>query len=202
MSDEIRCYFAYRSPYSRMGLHLLARNGIACRLIPFTGPPEGTAFSDPTQNKPKLLYFMQDVPRMTARMGLPINSPKPFDVDFDLANRAFVAADQAGYGMAFALAVSDARWGAGLNVSDPDILAECAGSIGWSGFDPDRLATPEIDAVLAEHRSLVKKDQVFGVPFAVWGKQKYWGHDRFELLLEDMANPPGAPIPPEQPASP
>ena len=38
---------------------------------------------------------------------------------------------------------------------------------------------------LIRHRKLIEEDGVFGVPFAVMGAQKYWGHDRFELLVED-----------------
>jgi hypothetical protein len=37
---ELRCYFGFRSPYSRLGLHKLARAGFDGRLIAFTGPPE------------------------------------------------------------------------------------------------------------------------------------------------------------------
>jgi len=196
MTEDVRVYFAFRSPYSRLGLHMLARAGlkgaelekagITGQLIPFTGPPDGTDFLDPTSSRPKLLYYMLDVLRMTARMGLPLGQPKPFEVDFTPANRAFVAADRAGRGMAFALAVSDARWGESQDISDPAILAACADAADWDGFDAVA-EDSSLDAILVEHRALIKRDQVFGVPFVVRGKQKYWGHDRMALFLEDLA---------------
>jgi 2-hydroxychromene-2-carboxylate isomerase len=183
-----RCYFAFRSPYSRLGLHKLAASGVDAELIPFTGPPEDAPFADPTANKYKLAYYQQDVLRMTWRMSLPIALPDPFDVDFTPANRAFIAADQAGCGLAFALAISDARWGAGRNVSDPAVIADAAKAAGWDGYDAEAVASdPAITAQLAANRDRIAQDGVFGVPFLVDGRDKYWGQDRFDIWLEERA---------------
>jgi 2-hydroxychromene-2-carboxylate isomerase len=110
---DIRVYHSFRSPYSRLGLHIVARAKLDVDLIPFSGPPEGSAFSDPVANAPKIAYYQFDVPRMTMRMGLPIRRPDPFDVDLVPSYKAAVAADLDGRGMDYALAVSDARWGEG-----------------------------------------------------------------------------------------
>ena len=55
---DIRVYFSFRSPYSRLGLHLIDRAGLDVELIPFTGPPDGAPFVDPSANpaKTKLLH--------------------------------------------------------------------------------------------------------------------------------------------------
>lgn len=186
--DTPRCYFAFRSPYSRLGLHKLAKAGFKGRLIPFTGPPDGASFADPTANKYKLAYYRQDVLRMTWRMSLPIALPDPFDVDFTLADRAFAAADQAGFGLAFAVAASDKRWGEGKNISDPAVIAEAAQAAGWRGCDLDAVASDaSITAALDANRDLIAKDGVFGVPFLVDGRDKYWGQDRFDIWLEERA---------------
>lgn len=186
--ERPRCYFGFRSPYSRLGLHKLANSGVEAELIPFTGPPEDAPFADPTANKYKLAYYQQDVVRMTARMRLPIALPDPFDVDFTPANRAFIAADRAGHGLAFALAISDKRWGEGGNVSDPSIIAEAAKAAGWAGYGPDAVASdPTITAQLAADRQCIAEDGVFGVPFLVDGQNKYWGQDRFDIWLEARA---------------
>ncbi len=183
----IRVYHSFRSPYSRLGLHILAREGVDAELIPFTGPPEGVAFNDPTANPLKLAYYMQDAPRMTMRMGLPINPPQPFDVDLTASYKAAVAAVRDGKGLAFALEVSDARWGKGRDISDLSVLEGCAEKAGW---DKNAVELAQDDqSVAAEmkcHRDLIAEDGVFGVPFAVMGPKKYWGHDRFGLLVEDM----------------
>lgn len=185
---DIRVYHAFRSPYSRLGLHIIERAGLDVELIPFTGPPDGVAFSDPVANKPKLAYYSIDAPRMTMRMGLPISRPSPFDVDFTAANKALTAAAQDMKALPFALAVSDARWGEGKNVSDIDLLAACADEVSWRADAVFAAQTdPEIDAAMDEHRQMIAKDGVFGVPFAIRDGAKYWGHDRFSLLVEDMS---------------
>ncbi|MEM8935616.1 MAG: DsbA family protein [Pseudomonadota bacterium] len=185
MSD-IRVYFAFRSPYSRLGLHVVQRADLGVEVIPFTGPPEGTPFTDPLSNKLKLAYYQFDVVRMTMRMGLPIAMPNPFEVDFAAANRAAIAAIDAGWGLEFATAVSDARWAEGKNVSELDVLRDCAESIGWSRDAVDAAQEPgAVSDKASEHRALIAQDGVFGVPYAVMGEKKYWGHDRFELLVED-----------------
>ena len=184
-----RVYHSFRSPYARLGLHMLARRDIDVELIPFTGPPDGVEFQDPVKNKAKLAYYGMDAPRMTMRMGLPIARPNPFEVDFTSANRALVAAVEDTKGMAFALAVSDARWGEGKNVSDLSVLEDCAEKIGWGKA---QIASAQDSAAVSEemarHRELINQDLAFGVPFAVYGGQKYWGHDRFDLLIEDIKN--------------
>ncbi len=185
---NLRVYHAFRSPYSRLGLHLLKRAGLSPDVIPFVTPPAGVAFADPMQNKPKLRYYSQDAPRMTLRMGLPIALPNPFDVDFTPANNALALANIEGRGLDFAIAVSDARWGRGENISDSDALKAAASQISWNADKIDAAQDDQrvMDA-LASYASMIEEDQVFGVPFAVYGESKYWGQDRFDLLLEDIA---------------
>ena len=183
----LRVYFAFRSPYSRLGLHKVARAGLAARLpttlIPFTAPAGGAAFLDPTGSPPKLGYYAEDAPRMTARMGLPFALPNPFEVDYAPANRAFRAARAAGRALPFALAVSDARWGEGRDVSDADVIAACARAAGLP-VDADLTADPD---AAGDHERL-EADGVFGVPFAVLERggtrERFWGQDRFDLLIE------------------
>ncbi|PQA89446.1 DsbA family protein [Hyphococcus luteus] len=183
----IRVYHGFRSPYSRLGLHMLVKAGLTAELIPFTGPPEGHKFDDPAANRLKLSYYLLDAPRMTMRLGLPIQPPNPFDVDMTTANKAAAAAELDGKGLAFAIAVSDARWGKGRDVSDLAVLEKCADEAGW---DKARIETAQEDedvaAVMQRHREMIAADGVFGVPFAVMGAQKYWGHDRFHILAEDV----------------
>jgi len=183
---DIRVYHSYRSPYSRLGLHLIKRAELDVELIPFTGPPDGHRFDDPVANQLKNAYYMIDAPRMTMRLGLRIRAPQPFDVDMAPSYKASIAAVRDGVGLDFALAVSDARWGKGRDVSELPVLEQCAEEIGWDKSAVE--AAQEDESVAAEmqrHRGLIAEDGVFGVPFAVMGPQKYWGHDRFDLLVED-----------------
>lgn len=182
-----RVYFGLRSPYSRLGLHKVARSGLDVELIPFTGPPDDVAFSDPAANKYKFAYFAQDVPRATAAMGLPFALPDPFEVSFKPANRACIAADMAGHGLAMALALSEARWGEGKDISSRGVIADAAVAAGWTGYDSDAVeADPLISERLREDREKITADGVFGVPFLVAGPHKYWGQDRFDLWVAEQ----------------
>lgn len=185
---EIRVYHSFRSPYSRLGLHVLDRAGITPQLIPFTGPPEGDEFLDPVSSKSKLAYYRVDAPRMTMRMGLPIMPPNPFDVDMTPAYKAAVAAEEDGKGMAFALAVSDARWGEGKNITDMDVLKDCAEEAGWNAAAVEAAQTAlSVGKTMKRQRAMIEEDGVFGVPFAVMNGSKYWGHERFQLLVEEAS---------------
>ncbi len=183
---SIRIYHGFRSPYSRLGLHIVRRAGLNAEIIPFTGPPEGMPFFDPAASPAKLAYYQLDAPRMTKRMGLPMRRPEPFETNYAPANRALVAAERDGKGFAFAIAVSDARWGEGKNIGEMEVLEKCAESAGWTSEALHAAQSdPEVKAIIKKHRALIAEDGVFGVPFAVLGDAKYWGHDRFDLLTED-----------------
>ncbi|MCI5044136.1 MAG: DsbA family protein [Aquisalinus sp.] len=193
MTEELRVYFSFRSPYSRLGLHKVRLAGIeskiSIKIIPFIAVAEGVPFFDPMSSPPKMAYYMEDAPRMTKRLGLPMRPPNPFDVSLTRANRAFVAADNLGRGLEYAIAVSDARWGKGQNISDMSVLAACAEEV---GLPPDMPKQAKTDAAIASALEKCAEqsagDEVFGVPFAVLESggsvQKFWGQDRFDLLPE------------------
>lgn len=181
------CFFAFRSPYSRLGLHKLARAGMEPVALPFTGPPDGVPFFNPTESRPKLEYYLEDIPRMTARMGLPLAFPDPFEIKGDLPLRAFHWADAQNQGFAFALAASDARWGEGHDLADHGILARIASELGLHLPDAATLSCDKsLDAAMATAREAVEAHGVFGVPFLVADGQKYWGQDRFDIYLETL----------------
>jgi len=187
-NEKPRIYHSFRSPYSRLGLHQIKNANIDVDLLLFTGPPDGVKFADPTQNLPKLAYYMLDAPRMTMRMGLPINPPNPFDIDFTMANNTFAAAIIDGCGLQFAIALSDLRWGKGKNISEQAVLEKAANSIDW---DTNKIQQAQqnsaVKDILKKFREQIEIDQVFGVPFAIYGASKYWGHDRFDLLIEETS---------------
>lgn len=192
MADALRVYFHFRSPYSRLGLHKIARMGADDRtdltLIPFTGPAGGASFLNPTDSAPKIGYLMEDAPRMTALMDLPMAMPNPLDPDFAPSLTAFYAARRAGKALPFAIAVSDARWGDGKNIADPAVIAECAAKAGL-GEHGDLAADAKRDVV--EDRRLHDQDGAFGVPFAALEREgkreRFWGQDRFDLLAARLS---------------
>lgn len=191
--SELRVWFAFRSPYSRLGLHELTRLDLppdmTLRLFPFTRPAGNARFLDPVRSMPKLAYYGEDAPRMTKRAGLPYKLPDPFEADMAPANRAFFAAREAGKGLEFALAVSDARWGEGRDISDMETLSDCAVKCGLPETLPEAAQDHSgLGEAVTDAEAMTDKDLVFGIPFAVIEKpgrtDKFWGHDRFDLLAE------------------
>ncbi|MEM9421430.1 MAG: DsbA family protein [Pseudomonadota bacterium] len=191
MTDELRVYFHFRSPYSRIGLHRLAQASvdekISTRLFLLTKVADQDSFPNPGRTPARRIYLMQDVPRVTTKAGLAIQMPDPLDPPYGPAVRAFLGAEKAGRSLAFALAVSNARWGEGKNISDEAVLAECAAQAGA----PLTLASDE-EMVAAKGLSnqQIDADGVFGVPFAVLEKdghkERFFGQDRFDLLIEQI----------------
>ncbi|MCI5048277.1 MAG: DsbA family protein [Aquisalinus sp.] len=193
MTNELRVYFSFRSPYSRLGLHKIRLGGfekkVPVKIIPFVSMAEGVPFFDPMSSPPKMAYYMEDAPRMTQRLGLPMRAPTPFEVSLTRANKAFIAADNLAKGLEYAIAVSDARWGKGQNISDMSVLAVCAEEVGLPADMPKQAkADAAIASALEKCAEKSAADQVFGVPFAVLeadgSTQKFWGQDRFDLLPE------------------
>lgn len=194
MSSHLRVFFHFRSPYSRLGLHLLDKAAIE-HVIPTTfhiltkaaGTDEPI---DPGSTKPRRRYLMQDVPRMTTHHGLALNYPRPFDPDYRPSYAAFYAARAKGKGFAFALALSHARWGDGRDISDPEVLRS---ALEAADVDPDQTPMPDPKPLLAEDTALLEEYGAFGVPFGVidkgdgedgGDKELFFGHDRFALLID------------------
>lgn len=116
---------------------------------------------------------------------MPPLMPEP---DYAPAITAFHVARAKNKALAFALAISDARWGRGEDIGDPACLRACAEEAGLpSGID---LTSAPEDAAEID-REMIEKDQAFGVPFAALDTQgtthKFWGQDRFALLAEMLA---------------
>ncbi len=195
---EIRVYSGVRSPYSRLGMHIIQRSGIEARselkvsVVPFLAPPNGVPFANPTDNPLKLAYIMADAPRMSKRLGLEMAMPEIMDPDYKPAQLAQFAATGAGHGVDFACAIGDARWGKGLDISDLNVLADCATQIGWCASAMKAAIQGDGELEFKKIRMLIEKDSVFGVPFAVVeaenGIDKYWGHERMDLLVEDLTD--------------
>jgi len=191
VTDDLRMYFHFRSPYSRLGLHRMVRAGLDPDLLVFPGPPKGNEFRDPVKYPALMRYVTKDMLRLAVKYDLPTKRPRPFDVNFSPSSRAFVLAKAKGQGMAFALAVSDARWQFGKDISDLDVVREAARAC---DLDPSLVDeaqdNDDVRAAFSGYREAVEKDGAFGVPFFVAGKQAYWGQDRIDMLLEDLGLDP------------
>lgn len=217
MKTTPRFYFNLRSPYSWLAVRELTERypdvAEQVRWQPFWEPDvhhanvlndHGGAFIYTPMSKEKHLYILQDVRRLATARGLPVSWPIDREPRWEIAHLPYFLAEEAGVGRDYVLAVSQARWEQGLDICDPRTIAEIGARL---GLDPIALrgAVEDLavhdrsrEALLALHR-----DGVFGVPFFIVGREKYWGLDRLPAFVAAFRQQ-GIPAAPQraEPASP
>jgi 2-hydroxychromene-2-carboxylate isomerase len=196
-------YWSFRSPYSYMVLPRLAaleaEHDVVCQVRPVyplaVRTPEFFEQQDPLW----LRYFMTDVFREAAFLGLPFRWPRPDPVQrgpdgsYRIAQPHIhrlthlgVAAVERGRGLAFLMQVSRTIWSGEVdNWHEGDHLARAAER---AGLDFTELAVA-VDADPAAHAAVVEANQVaqrqaghWGVPMMVFGGEAFFGQDRFDQL--------------------
>jgi 2-hydroxychromene-2-carboxylate isomerase len=196
--QRARFYVSFRSPYSWLAYRDLA--GSYPDLLrqlewrPFWEPDEwsrrllveaGGDFPYVDMSRAKSLYILQDVRRLARRRGLRLAWPVDRKPVWEVAHLAYLVAARQGHGPAFAAKVYEARWERGRDISDPATIAAIAADL---GLDPDALAHAESNPEVRRDgvRALldVCRDGVFGVPFFVAGRERFWGVDRLPDFIE------------------
>jgi len=181
-------YFSLRSPYAWLAQHDLAGRypdvAEALEWRPFWEPGQrggaelaaaGGRFVYTPMSKEKHLYILQDVRRLAAARGLSVTWPVDRDPDWEVPHLPWFAASDAGVGQRYVEAVQSARWREGRDICDPDVIGGICRDLGFEAPDTTSGALRErATAALMD----VYRDDVFGVPFFVHGRDKYWGLDR------------------------
>ena len=210
----IYSYTIYHSPNAYLG-SVLARRALQelphLRLLrrPFFVPRDrGVLVADLVGGKEAPMmgsYNREDCERWAERHGIPLNYPAPEIFTQrakewarsewhreELPARAYYAARSAGHGDAVDAALFDAAWVEGLDVNAPDTIRWAASR---AGLDGERLLAEargerpgeEARAALAEFDRLGCP----GVPTFVVDGKRFFGKDRVEFLLQDIAWPRG-----------
>ncbi|MFF1275902.1 2-hydroxychromene-2-carboxylate isomerase [Streptomyces marokkonensis] len=188
-----RWYFSLRSPYSwfayrdLMSTHPEVLDAIDW--LPFWEPDEETArllaeegvtLPIVAMSRAKNFYILQDTRRLATERGLTdISWPIDREPCWEVAHLAWIAADDEGRGKDFVAAAYQARWQDGKNISDPEVIAGIAREL---GLDARRLSTAAQDPDLRKRGAALlaesAHDGLFGVPFFIHGRDKFWGVDR------------------------
>lgn len=130
-------------------------------------------------------YMMGDLQLWSRHYGVPIAFPKIFPVNSLQAQRIACALPEARRGE-WGLATMRAYWVEGRDISQPDVLADIAASL---GLDSEALLAeagePAVKDRLREYTDEAIARGVFGVPSFVVGDTLFWGNDRL-VLLEDQ----------------
>ena len=195
-------YWSFRSPYSYLvtpRLVALEREyDVTCNVRPVY--PLAVRTPEFFDRDPLWLsYFMVDVFREAAFVGLPFRWPRPDPVQRDMQGQypkeqpyihrlthLGVAAAERGKGLNFLNEVSALIWGGSTdNWHEGDHLARAAER---AGLDYAELSAA-VDGDPAYHANVVETNQVaqrkgghYGVPLMVFGAEPFFGQDRFDQM--------------------
>lgn len=198
-------YFCFRSPYSWIATRLIeeylpeAERALLDYRI-FWQPDAVTSqrlaerngeFPYNHMNRERHLYILQDVKRITSALGWKHHWPVDEDPWWELPTLAYFKAESLGKGREFRNAVFKARWEDGLNIHELPVLEALAGEC---GLDPRDIALAAQDPVIKD-RALeaaleIYEDGVFGIPFFMYKRNKFWGVDRIPEFLALLRGQP------------
>jgi 2-hydroxychromene-2-carboxylate isomerase len=187
MTKQVRFYFAYNSPYS-----FLANTRLEKELAPFHvevlyrpvySPRSGAG---PDFNSPRFRYLFEDVGRFADAYGLNLR-PGPF-ADTRKACLGLFSAQAHGKGRAYHDGVYSARWLEEMDIGQDETLAAVAQRAGLDhGAFLDDLHGNRYAAALERSNDEAAADGVFGFPFFIYEGKKFWGNDRIEWLVRELA---------------
>ncbi len=202
MSLTYDLYWSFRSPYSYMIVQRLIDlerefdvRGVVRPVYPLAvRTPEFFETRDPLW----FSYFMVDIHREAAFLGLPFRWPRPDPVKMDFATRTYpkeqpyihrltrlgVLAAERGKGLAYLDEVSRVIWSGEVeNWPEGDHLDKAAA---WAGLDPaDLNATVEAEAdrlhaVVEDNQVAQRAAGHYGVPMIAFNGEPFFGQDRFD----------------------
>ena len=204
MSLQYDLYWSFRSPYSYLVTPRLVALERDYDVVANIRPVYPIAVRQPdffAKNDPLWLsYFLRDIGRSAAFVGLPFRWASPDPVVMDMATRTYpaeqpyihrlthlgVAAAERGRGLAFLDEVSRLIWGGA--VTDWHLGDHLARAAERAGLD-----LAELDAAIAadpeHHVAMVTANQDaqrvgghYGVPLMVFEGEPFYGQDRFDQL--------------------
>jgi len=196
-----KVYFSLRSPFSWMALRLLEERVPNARevmeFVPWWDPDATTTSALQERDsgvhytqmsKAKHLYILQDVKRLSAKHDLDLAWPIDVDPWWELPHMAWLKARRLGFDKVFYDALTSARWEAGENICDPEVLHHVATSV---GLDGELMVNAAHDPTIREEGTAAMAsaydDDVFGIPYFKLGRHRYWGLDRVDALLPTLA---------------
>ncbi len=185
-------YFDPVSPYAWLASHALARieaagAQVVFQPVLFAGLLNAHANIGPAEIPAKRAYIFRDVMREAAGAGLAFRGPPGHPFNPLQALRMCVAINAEDERRRFALAVMQACWEGGEDVSDTTVLLKLATACGLPAAVLQGAAQqPAIKMQLAADTDLAIADGVFGVPTFRVGSELFWGGDRIDALIRHL----------------
>ncbi len=197
-----RVYFSLRSPYSWLAWHdLTTRHAELARAIEWRPFWEPDALGDrllaaaggrlvyTPMSPEKHRYILQDVRRLAAARGLRPAWPVDRDPVWEVPHLAYLAAREQGAGPAFVAEIHRARWARGEDICDRAVIARIGRDLGVDVGHPD---DPALRALGTAALLDVYRDDVFGVPYFVHRRERFWGVDRLPDFVAAVSGRPAA----------
>jgi 2-hydroxychromene-2-carboxylate isomerase len=192
MATQVKYFFAFQSPFAALADSriddLVAPTGAELVPIPIVPPPmkppEGLAA---TIQEFKVSYLLEDAARWAKKLGLAWKLPAQIIVDATDAAAGFYFAREKGKERAYRKAVFQARWSEGRDISDRQVLADCAEKAGLSRREfLAALESARYHEDVPKALQQCMEERIFGVPIFVVNGKRFWGNDRLEFLVEEL----------------
>ncbi|MFH8410211.1 2-hydroxychromene-2-carboxylate isomerase [Streptomyces sp. NPDC018019] len=204
-----RLYFSLRSPFSWMGLKRLeellpqAREHLDYR--PFWEPDQqlteqltarGCGFHYVRMSRAKHRYILQDTRRLAARLGYrmawPVDGQAPW---WDLPHLAWLKARRTGQHHEAYELMAAARWERGEDICEPEVLRAVLAVGGRElAASVEAVHDPHTRAEAVDALATAYEDDIFGIPYFAVGRHRFWGLDRVEHFVAELAgHPPNRP---------
>lgn len=189
---QIDFWFEFASTYSYLSaMRLPARAekaGVRVRWRPFLLGPifaaQGWTTSPFNIYAAKGNYMWRDMARQCDRLGLTLHRPDPFPQNGLLAARVATAAEPGSQMVAFVHNIYLAEFSEELDISDPDVVAACAGAAGLPSDILDQAETDQVKHALRQTTEEAVRHGLFGAPSFTVGDELFWGDDRLQEALD------------------
>lgn len=190
---EIPFYFDFVSPYSWLALTqapaFAREHGVRWELRPvvYAKLLETFGLIGPAETDVKRRYTFFDVVRCARDLGVRFSGPPAHPFRSLEALRAAVLFRSDERALDLCVAIADACWGEGADLTRIDVLERI---VERTGLDARGLEQRIRDAaVKSELRRLTDEaiaQGVFGVPTFALGTELFWGHDRLRQLADRL----------------
>ncbi|MEM7469019.1 MAG: DsbA family protein [Pseudomonadota bacterium] len=185
----IKIFFNFRSPYcyllSQSLFEDLAKHDIDLQWYSLAG---WDGRSPPERANVKVPLTRQDVARWCKRLNIPFNPP-PITTDPTPAAMLSLFAEARGCLAPYVKRVMWSEWAEGKDIGQTQVLMDIAKEVGLEVSAAQvALEDGENTQRLEENWTHAQSIGVIGVPSFVIGEEIFWGNDRFDFVLEHLAD--------------